>query len=216
MTNKNFFIGMLVLVLAFSVVVVSCDNGNNGLDDDRAIGELPVFEGNFVASEDEATALAIGVNAQIQVAIEEALTQGGPKENRFAGKAAVSQNEHYEYNGIVLDYTVSGDASGNSYTAKYIVSIDGTYGGYKVKGKYNFDLEYTGTSTESRTKYIYDCIYTVSYSGTGMKVITTGDMIMTITFEPSVTYSYNYNLHYAVYDNSNVRRYNYDYNQRYP
>jgi hypothetical protein len=54
-------------------------------------------------------------------------------------------------------------------------------------------------------KYQYDCIYVVSYNGKGMKVITTGDMTM------SSSGSYTYNLHYAVYDNNNVARYNYDY-----
>jgi hypothetical protein len=138
------------------------------------------------------------------------LTQG-TRQNNLSARAAVSQNGHYEYLGISVDYTVSGNTTSDTYPFNYsvaeIVTIDGTYGGYRIKGNYNLELVYTvESSTNNSMKCNYDCIYTVSYNGKGMKIITTGDMTMTST--PS---SFIYNLHYAVYDNNNTRRYNYDY-----
>jgi hypothetical protein len=199
-------------MLAMGIVFAGCDTGDDGDGGLAKVGGLPEFEGTFVASEAEATALASAADTQIQAAINQALAQG-PQSN-IAGRAAVAASGHYEYNGVSVDYTVSGNTSSSTYPFDYkikeVVTIDGTYGGYKIKGNYNLDLDYTFTSAaEYSITYKYDCWYTVSYNGTGMKVIATGDMILTSQPE------YIWNLHYAVYDNSNVLRFNYDYNYSY-
>jgi hypothetical protein len=214
-SQRNFragIIGMLALVLVFSAAVVSCDNGNNGTDGEKELENLPAFEGDFVANEEEAAALATGADVAIRAAIDAALAQESQK-NSFAGKAAVSQTGHYYYNGISLDYAFSGDDETGSYTARVIATVDGTYVGYRVIGKYNYDLVVTSTSSGYTMKFAYDCVYTVSYNGKGMKVIQTGSALVTTTSDSSV--HYNVDLHYTVYDNGNVRRYNYDYNDAY-
>jgi hypothetical protein len=87
------------------------------------------------------------------------------------------------------------------------VTIDGTYADYTVVGDYNMNLKYMFTSeSEYTATFNYDCAYVVSYQGKGMKVVATGDVTMA---SPSCDDTYN--LHYAVYDNSNVRRYDYDF-----
>jgi hypothetical protein len=202
---------MLIMALAVGFVLTGCDTGTGGGDNSEAIMELPSFSGTFVANEQEATTLATGADSQIQAAIAAALAQG--PSNSLSVARAVTQSGHYVYNGVSLDYTVSmSDNFGQSYpspmNAKDLVTITGTYGGYTINGIYNLVLDYTYTNSSTFTcKYKYDCVYMISYNGKGMKVITTGDM----TLSTSGGYTYTYNLHYAVYDNNNVERYNYNY-----
>jgi hypothetical protein len=209
MANKKIFIGMSVLALAFGMAIVGCDK-DSGIDDgSETVKNLPAFEGSFVSSEHEASILALGADSQIQTAIAEALQR--PATNDPALRATDTESGYYEFNGISLRYIVTETSSDNSsypysYTVQQIVTIDGIYGGYKIKGNYNLELEYTVTGLiEQSIKYNYDCFYTVSYNGMGMKIITTGDMII------SSNSQYRYNLHYAIYDNNNIRRFNYDY-----
>jgi hypothetical protein len=214
MLNRNVFAAMPALALALGLVLAGCPNettDDTGDINSQKAGNLSSFEGEFVASEEDATTLASGADIQIQQAIALALAQGqGLQANEVTARAVVSESGHYEYNGVSLDYTVTENTSDNTYPFFYdveeVVSIDGTYGGYKIKGRYNLNLHYNLTSeTVYNIKYDYDCWYAVSYGGKGMKVITTGEMNMTSSG------SYTYNLHYAVYDNNNVSRYNYDY-----
>jgi hypothetical protein len=213
MKNGKFFVvGMLVIALAFGFVLIGCPMGSDDEKGNSEVKSLPSFEGQFVGSEAEASALASGAEAQIQLAIAEALEQG-PRSNIGMSRAAVSENGHYTYNGVTVDYTVTGDIDSDtypfSYTVKERVAIDGTYAGYKIKGRYNLNLNYTVTSeTVSSIKYDYDCVYAVSYGGKGMKLVYTGNLVITSAPE------YIYNVHYAVYDNNNALRYNYDY--KYP
>jgi hypothetical protein len=210
MLNRNIFGVMPAFVLVLGLVLVGCPNGTTddaGDVNSQKVSNLSSFEGEFVANEQDATILASSADTQIQQAIFMALAQG-VQENSVVARAVVSQNGHYEYNGISLDYTVTGDASSDtfpfSYDVREVVSIDGTYGGYKIKGNYQVNLHNTFTSqTAYETQYEYDCWYTVSYGGKGMKVITTGKMNMTSAG------NYTYNLHYAVYDNNNVSQYDY-------
>jgi hypothetical protein len=210
MFNRNFFAVMPAFVLVLGLVLAGCPNETTGGDESfQRVSNLPPFEGEFVASEQEATTLALNANIQIQQAIETALSQGA-QANESGARAVVSRNGHYEYNGISLDYTVTGNMSSDTfpfyYDAKELVSVDGTYNGYKIKGNYNVNLHFNYASqTEYSIRYDYDCWYTVSRGGKGMKVVTTGEMNMT---SPG---TYTYNLHYTVYDNNNVSRYNYDY-----
>jgi hypothetical protein len=209
MKKSGLFGGTLAVALVFALM--GCDAG--GLKDlgsgtSTTVDALPAFEGAFVASEQEATTLASMADVQIQTAIATALAQG-PSGSLSAARA-VTQDGHYVYNGISLDYTVSMSDNGQSYPStmnmKEIVTIDGTYSGYKISGRYNVVLDYTYTDVSTfSVKYKYDCVYVVSYNGKGMKVITTGDMTM------SSSESYTYNLHYAVYDNGNVCKYDYDF-----
>jgi hypothetical protein len=204
---------MSAFVLILGLVLVGCPNGttdNGGDVNSQKVNNLQSFEGEFVASEQEATTLASGADTQIQQAIATALAQG-LQANRVIPRAAVSENGHYEYNGISLDYTVTGNTSSSTfpfyYDVKEDVSINGTYAGYKIKGNYNVNLRYNVTSqTVYSIQYDYDCWYAVSYDGKGMKVVTTGEMNMTSSG------SYTYDLHYAIYDNNDISRYNYDYN----
>jgi hypothetical protein len=212
MHNRNIFVVLSAFMLVLGLVLIGCPNGtidNGGDVNSQKVNDLQSFEGEFVASAQEATTLASGADTQIQQAITMALAQG-LQANRIIPRAVESQNGHYEYNGIRLDYTVTGNTSSSSfpfyYDAKEVVTINGTYGGYKIKGNYNVNLHYKVTSeTVYSIQYDYDCWYTVSYGGKGMKVITTGEMNMISSG------SYTYDLHYAVYDNNNVSRYSYDY-----
>jgi hypothetical protein len=207
MTNKKVFLGMLSIVLTVGFVLMGCDTGVGG--NSKAVRNLPSFDGAFVASEQEATTLAIGADVQIRTAIATALAQG-PSGSLSAALAAVNQNGHYSYNGISLDYTVSvsnnfGKTYPGTMNEKENITINGTYGGYKISGSYNVVLDYTYTALLTfNCNYKYDCVYAVSHNGKGMKVITTGNMTVSSLGSPT------YNLHYAVYDNNNVEQYNYD------
>jgi hypothetical protein len=55
----------------------------------------------------------------------------------------------------------------------------------------------------------YDYMLTVSKDGVGMKIVATG------TVKPSATTSTTSN-HYTIYDNADVRQYDYDYDHTYP
>jgi hypothetical protein len=214
MLNRNAFVAIPAFVLVLGLVLSGCPNGttdNAGDANSQKASNLQSFEGEFVASEQEATILASAADIQIQQAINAALTQG-IQASMGAARAVVSQNGYYEYNGIRLDYTVTGNTTSTTfpfyYDVKELVSIDGTYSGYKIKGNYNLDIRYGFISqTVSSVKCDYDCWYAVSYNGKGMKVITTGEMNVDITSSGS---DVSYDMHYAVYDNNNVRRYNYD------
>jgi hypothetical protein len=207
MCNRNIFGVMPALVLG--LVLAGCPQGivdEEGDENSQKVSSLSSFEGEFVANEEDAKTLVSGADWQIQQAIGAALAQGLP-ENSVAARVVAAESGHYDYNGIILDYTVTGDISGGTFPSegyvKELVSINGTYGGYKIQGKYQANLHYTiASETEYRVRYEYDCGYTVSYGGKGMKVITTGEMSMTSWG------SQKYNLHYAVYDNNNVLQYN--------
>jgi hypothetical protein len=229
---KRIYDLLFSIIFAAMLALAGCGGGGGGGDspdndvtDTDEVGpedvqNLQSFEGQFVSSETEATTLASGADIQIQSAIAQALTHTGqalaqvqPTENPSANTLAAERSGHYEYNGVVMDYTVSGDILSQTYPYSYniaeIVTINGTYGGYKINGSYNLHLNYIWTSaTAYSVKYDYDSVYTVSHDGKGMKVIQSGDM--TMTYNQS-SYSYSYNLHYAVYDNNNIRRFNYDY-----
>lgn len=93
----------------------------------------------------------------------------------------------------------------SSFNIKQVVKINGVYEGYKVNGHYNLTLDYTYTDESNYSiLYDYDCTYTVSYNGKGMKVIATGKMTMALP-------DYTYDMNYAVYDNDNTLKYNYNY-----
>jgi hypothetical protein len=215
---------VLALVAAFALVVSGCDSGgcDSGGGTEEKVNALPPFEGAFVASEEEATALATGADTAISQAISEALAQGGgnirglplPGEipPDFATQRA-STSGHYTYNGVSLDYTATysdGYPSTYPFTMAIVemVTIQGTYYGYKIDGDYNIKLDMNYTSSSAyNMKIDYDCIYTVSYNGKGMKVVYTGDMTAAT---PPTTYTYN--LNYAVYDNSGTAVFVYKYN----
>jgi hypothetical protein len=219
MRNRSFFAVMPAFVLVLGLVLAGCPNGTtDGNSEADKVGSLPSFEGEFVGSEQDATTLASGADTQIQAAIQQALYYGTPT-NSENMRAAVSESGRYEYNGISLDYTVTGDTSSNAYPQYVditeVVSIDGTYNGYKIKGRYNLHVRLEAASqTESSFETDYDCWYTVSYNGKGMKVIATGTMNMNISGTNTSSSSITANMHYAVYDNDNVSRY--DYNYTYP
>jgi hypothetical protein len=212
--------GILAVMLVFGLLVVGCSN-NGTLAEIKA---LPSYEGEFVASEDEATDLALGAETQIMLAINAALANGGASPNilpHMAGDippqldiqaARAATSGHYSYMGISLDYTITTSANYPTppASAEIVekVTIDGTYGGYKINGIYDLTLSWKYTSASDYTvKYGYNCIYTVSHAGKGigMKVVQTGNM--TMTSAGKITYA----LHYTVYDNGNVGRYSYDY-----
>jgi hypothetical protein len=231
MAKKRFFVGILGMALVFGMALIGCDNGStddNGDGVPDEVKELSSFEGTFVASEQEATTIATGADTQIQLAISAALANGGVNPNILPSiksatlpdfeihRAINGLDGHYSYNGIELDYTVTysdGYPTTYPFTMNMVerVSVNGTYSGYKISGVYNVKVDSSYTSAGAyNMKYNYDCTYTVSYNGKGMKIVTTGEMTMA-----SSPVSYNYDLHYAVYDNGNVRRYNYDYNYSY-
>jgi len=221
MAKKSLFVGMLVLAFCF----IGCDDGSTDVDGGapEEVKSLPAFEGTFVADETEASTLASGCQAQIQTAISAALSNGGVSGNilpslnvegalnnvsRSVGSPGTSG--HYSYNGVSLDYTVSTSGSYPSYpwsaTIDEVVTINGTYGGYKISGQCTIHLVESFTSASSYTMaYTYDETFVVSYGGKGMKLVYTGSM------NTGTSGSTTYNVHYAVYDNSNTRRYNYDY-----
>jgi hypothetical protein len=59
MANKKFWLGMLVMVLAFGMAVVGCDNGNGGGDDTN--GDTNYFDTlNLSNSTPNATTLSVG------------------------------------------------------------------------------------------------------------------------------------------------------------
>jgi hypothetical protein len=212
-TQKYFISGSSALLLTFVLVLGACGNGTIP-NDQQQVQELPSFEGSFVSSETEAQTIQTGADTQIQTAIADAIAQA-PSLNARAARAAAGTSGHYEYNGVSVDYTVNGSTSSEvypfSYTVKQVATINGTYGGYKINGKYNVSLEYTYSSSSSYlVKYKYDCVYSVSYNGKGMKLIYTGD------YELRSSGYYSYNVHYSVYDNKNTRKYNFDYKIKYP
>jgi hypothetical protein len=210
MAAKKILLGTLVLALSFGFVLTGCSNPAGGVDGNvELVNSLPAFEGAFAADETEVRTLQSGADAQIELAIADALAQAP---QRSIGRAAVSANGHYEWNGVTVDYTATGNTTGNTYPLTYavkaLVTIDGTYSGYKIKGKYNLNEAVTyNSAVDYSIIYNYDCVYTVSYNGKGMKLIYTGNMAMTSSAAA-------YNVHYAVYDNTNELRYNFDY--KYP
>jgi hypothetical protein len=204
MTGRKNWLGMLAAVLPFAFVLTGCppEGGVN-----PEIKNLPPFEGEFVASEEEASALATGANAQIEAAITAAVAQG-PQASM--SRAVVSESGYFEYNGVRVDITVTGNTVGDNYplksTIKELVTVNGTYGGYRVKGRYDLNLNCTATSpTEASIKGSLDCVYTVSHNGKGMKLVCTGNVELT------TINTYTYSVYYAVYDNNNDLQYNYNY-----
>ncbi|MDR0552427.1 MAG: hypothetical protein LBG72_10550 [Spirochaetaceae bacterium] len=185
------------------VLLVGLDPAN-----EQKIKDLPAFEGNAVSSEDEASVMAIGAMAQITAAATAALSYSAQSNtiNR-----AVAPSGNYSYNGVKLTYSVSttGSYPTPPYTmdVKELITIDGTYGGYTISGKgMEIDSSITYTSSTSVSiKYKYDCAFTVSYNGKGMKIIYTGSMDITSTGKNA------YKLHYTVYNNNNTAIYNFDY-----
>jgi hypothetical protein len=211
-----FFVGMAA-VLALVLVLAGCEQPSSGGGDggglpgdpsnDDGIAKLPAFEGAVVASESEASTLASGSMAAITSAIAEAMSY--PDSN----SRAVYASGTYSYNGVTVQYNASTGGSYPDYpytmdvTEK--VTINGTYIGYTIKGT-GLDIQYTQShqsASEYTMKYTYKAAYTVSYNGKGMKLEYTGTMDMSVNGSTS----YNYNLHYKVYDNSNKLLFNYDY-----
>jgi hypothetical protein len=232
MKKKGLFAGILAVTLIFGLGLTGCGDGAGG-GGDRTLLEikaLPSFDGAFVASEAEATTLIDGAGLEIDAAIAAALALGGASPNirlgvppsagsvnppDFGSRAAAGSSGHYSYNGVSLDYSVktSGNYPYASGTADVVerVTINGTYNGYKINGRYDVKLHHTVVPAGEIIKYNYDCVFVVSHSGSGkgMKIVQTGDLTMDDTVSPTTL---DYNLHYAVYDNSNECRYNYDYN----
>jgi hypothetical protein len=227
MASKKFLFVMPGVVLAFGLLAVGCDNGTTD-NKEAGVQGLPSFEGTFVESKEEATAMALDANEQITAAIEvvlnAALANGGGGNlsvspnlhsvnppNFDVSRAAYESKGHYSDNGIDLDYTVtySDGFPTPPCTTDMIekVKINGTYGGYIVVGNYNVKSSISFTSEESITiKADYDCAYAVSKDNKGMKIVSTGNTTMT-----SDPVSMKYNMHYAVYDNNNVCQFDYDY-----
>ena len=216
MAKEKQRIGIAAAALILGIALAGCDNStsggvslNDGGDGSEQVQDLPSYEGSFVTSQTEAQTFQVAADVQIQQAITAALAHP-VQQNILQARTAENQSGHYEYNGVVMDYTVTGSLTGDSYPYEYsikeIVTINGTYGGYTINGKYDVNLSYKYTDASTFTiKYNYDCVYTVSYNGKGMKLIYTGNMDMTSSG------SYVYDVHYAVYDNNNTRRYNFDY-----
>jgi hypothetical protein len=215
MAKKRFLWVMLATVLVFGMLIVGCDDGSTGGggsdgETPETVKVLPNFDGTFVESEQEATTLATMSQSAVSTAISAAVASGA--KSNIQGRAVVN-NAHYEYNGVSLDYTVS--YSDNYPTPPYTSSIveyaifNGTYSGYKIDGKMDIKISQSYTSaSDYNIKYTYNCIYTVSKDGKGMKLVYTGDMDM------SSTGKYVYNLHFSIYDNNNVRKYDYNYDYK--
>jgi hypothetical protein len=209
---------VLVIVLAFGMLIVGCKGNIIDIEKDpveQKVEALPSFEGSFVSSEAEASTLAVAAQTVIKSAIDAAIFYGQQSEqlSRNQPRDAVNISETYTYNGITLSYRYTEtDEYGLTYpfSSSTIVNatVNGTYGGYTIKGRYYFknDIDYTAELSYT-DKIVYDCVYVVSGNGKGMKLVQTGDVTLTSSEGDAGTYS----VHLAVYDNDNVRRYNYDY-----
>ncbi|MDR3174318.1 MAG: hypothetical protein LBU19_08720 [Treponema sp.] len=210
--RKQFFTGLLVILLALGLAFIGCDNGSTGNPAEQEVQALPEFEGEFVASESDASSLAAQAQTQIEAVITDAIANGSFVQSlqNNARAAGLDPAGTYTYNGVTVtySYTVTDSYPTPPYSVNfdYDATIDGTYSGYKIVGRYHwkYNMDYASSSLYS-VKVVYDCVYTVSYNGYGMKVIQTGNM------DISSSGSVSYNLHYSVYDNSNVRQFNYDY-----
>jgi hypothetical protein len=211
--------GMLAMMLMFTIIFAGCDDGSTGggTSEEAQVQNLPSFEGESVASEEEAQEMQAGADVAINTAITTALAQGAAQANMLPSRAAggdVYGSGHYEYNGVTLDYTVSGSTTSLTYpyyySIKYVATIDGTYSGYRIKGKYNMEVKFNITSASAYDlKYTYNCVYAVSKDGKGMKLVYNGKMDYVYPFVSGDGYIFN--VHYSVYDNKNVRIYNFDY-----
>jgi hypothetical protein len=209
---------VLVIVLAFGMLIVGCKGNIIDVEKDpveQKVEALPSFEGSFVSSEAEASTLAVAAQTVIESAIEAAISSGQQSEqlSQNQPRDAVKISDTYIYNGITLSYSYTATGEyGLTYpfSSSTIVNatVNGTYGGYIIKGIYDFknDIEYASELSYT-DKIVYDCVYVVSGNGKGMKLVQTGDVTLTSSEGDTGTYS----VHLAVYDNDNVRRYNYDY-----
>ena len=213
MTNKKFTSGFVALV--FALAICGCSGGADGGSGGgggvpQTVKELPSFEGTPVATETEAMSLAAESMVQIQLAISEAMTA----EPVLSMSRSIYESGNYSYNGVTLQYTVTvtGDPPFPPYTMNVseLVTIDGTYYGYTIKGV-GLDIKSEVSSLSEAnlsSKYRYNCAYTVSKDGKGMKVVYSGTSDTTLNGE---TYSTEYKLHYAIYDNSNNVLFSIDY-----
>lgn len=114
----------------------------------------------------------------------------------FKGDAVSSEDEARKMANGAMEQLVD-------RASKELITIDGTYGGYTISGK---GMKIYQNEVAPFTKYNYDCAFTVSYNGKGMKIIYTGSMDITSTGKNA------YKLHYTVYNNNNTGIYNFDYN----
>lgn len=218
MKKNGKFIAVIALSMGMILAACSQPTGggggtptNNDNTPEQTIKNLPSYTGSFVANQDEASQLALTAQNKIDDAILAAIGNG--TSSGSMARAAVNESGHYEYNGVKLDYTVSISGAHPSYPYSQNVTesgtINGTYGGYDIKG--NFDIKYVENATSasaSSIKFTYNMVYVISHNGKGMKIVHTGDMTVTVS---GATQSISYDLHYAVYDNANQRRYNADY-----
>jgi hypothetical protein len=210
--NNGKIIAAIALAMGMALAACSQPTGGGGPVDNssQTIRSLPNFEGTFVASEQEASQLALASETQITRAISAAA--GHPTASSSMARA-ITQNGHFEYNGVKVDAAVSSSGSYPSHPYSMSITesgtIDGTYGGYKINGNFDIKIAENSTSASASTlKYTYSMVYAVSHNGKGMKIVYTGDMTITRSGSSS---SAKYDLHYAVYDNANQRRFNYDY-----
>jgi len=232
--QKKFLLCSIVLV---GIALVGCEtstsSGGGGeipqTDDGLPSNEiekvkaLPSFEGTFVSSESEAKTLASTSMAKIDGAISAALMYGRESASTLHSLSAVEPLSgisrsayydigHYSYNGVSLDYSFT--TSDNfpyypcSITEIETLTINGTYGGYKIFGSCSLKI-FTSLSSQYSVTTVctYNESYAVSYNGVGMKVVITGSM----NYALYTSSSSNMNYHYSVYDNSNILWYNYDY-----
>jgi hypothetical protein len=211
MKNKFFVLGISAMVLVFGLVIGGCGHGG-GNPILEEIQSLPSFEGEFVASEEEAGELFSDAEPIIQAAITAALASSPVSSMR-----AVSLDGNYAYNGVTLKFTFTASDSYPTppWTAKFIyrATIDGTYSGYVIKGRYDYDENASQSDASTYSGDLnFDEVLSISYNGKGAKFVITG----TAAASTSPSLSMVYDLHYAVYDNENVLRYNFDYSFTYP
>jgi hypothetical protein len=180
----------------------------------QEVKKLPAFEGSFVASKADATALVEESMSQINAAISTAIASSQGQEIQTLLSSARASSDDidnlddpsgtYNYDGVTVTIEFSKTGGGGGYIMTVEAVIDGTYDGYKISGRYYSKASLNYTSDEQfDSKNVYDYAYTVSKNGKGMKLVLTGDA--TISSDGASTL----NLNYSIYDNSGVRQYNY-------
>jgi hypothetical protein len=120
----------------------------------------------------------------------------------------------YEENGISLvqTTTITGSAGSFPFTTNVnrVLTIDGTYNGFRIIGSYRIRAATTQTSsTANTTTSNSDVTITASKGGKGMKNRTTSTITMTTSTSSQIP-AMTTTMHYAIYDNDNVCRYSFD------
>jgi hypothetical protein len=195
--NKKILLAVLAVTLAFGIVLVGCsDPKAGGGSSFNSASDLPAFTGTFPATEGAAADFVEGAEEAISDAIIAAVDHA---EGRSVLGARYAESGNHTFDGVTVNYNVNINESTGATIMKWVATIDGTYDGYRIIGKYNYDLN----ATSSLVRLTMDCCYTASKGGVGVKLVIKG----TITATDS---SSSGNILCTIYDNNNAVKYTYD------